>query len=250
MNSLQHDVRGNILLDIDDAMIPNTNMNGVTPPIVQLKKLLHRLEKSNYRIVLVTGQPISVVEQVRQVIEMHAWACTEHGALFYPNGNRHDMVNEETLQHYNPLRNRAIGMVTERGGSLDPSEVIVVGQMPHGTLRSTYEILADDNVDHNCTPHDRRITILPKGTTKGNILKQLSEPVLVAAGDSGSDLPILKASEFPIVTVQAGKAANANLAEIVSEKQKGYVANENQPDGKGLYIGLMHAIAEGILNLR
>ena len=91
-------------------------------------------------------------------------------------------------------------------------------------------------------------TVMPRVAGKQLVVDWLLSngyQIMVAAGDSASDAPMLEAALFPIVTVTSeGGTPNATLAEIVHWKKCGYIADGDNPHAHGLICGL-HAARQG-----
>lgn len=101
--------------------------------------------------------------------------------------------------------------------------------------------------------HDGGITIMPadggKKLITGYVREELGHTILIGAGDTSSDLPLLEASEFPIATRNtAGAGIHPALLEHVQRRGVGYVAKENEPHAYGLLAGLQAARAAGVVS--
>lgn len=110
---------------------------------------------------------------------------------------------------------------------------------------------SNPNLRWSANGHDGGITVIPANAGKALLMRYLREQgasIGVAAGDTGSDAPMLEEAVFPIATrTQLGAAINPKLLEIIERKGVGYVAKEDEPDGKGLLAGLHAARSQGIL---
>lgn len=100
--------------------------------------------------------------------------------------------------------------------------------------------------------HDGGITVMPADGGKVLITRyireQVGHTVLIGAGDTGSDLPLLEASAFPIITrTTVGATIHPALLEHVQRRGVGYVAKEDEPHAHGLLAGLQAARAAGVV---
>jgi len=98
---------------------------------------------------------------------------------------------------------------------------------------------------------DGGLTIMPRDATKQLVVDHVHElgmEVVLAAGDGGTDAPLLEACWWPVVTrTSRGAPAHPQLVEIVRRKGRGYIAREDEPHGHGLLAGLLSAREAGAL---
>lgn len=96
---------------------------------------------------------------------------------------------------------------------------------------------------------DGGITVLPASGGKHLIVEYLigdGNNIGVAAGDTGSDAPLIRAAKFPIVTrTDEHTPVKAELAAIVRERGVGFIAE--RPHAWGLLDGLLAARDQGFL---
>lgn len=97
---------------------------------------------------------------------------------------------------------------------------------------------------------DGGITILPRSGGKHLIVEYLvgeQYEIGVAAGDTGSDEPLIRAAAFPIVTrTDANTPVKECLAQIVRDRGVGFIAE--RPNAWGLMDGLLAAKMAGFLS--
>lgn len=119
---------------------------------------------------------------------------------------------------------------------------------------------ARDEVEHMVGQHggllrflanpDGGITVLPRSGGKHLIVEYLigqDYQIGVAAGDTGSDEPLIRAARFPIVTrTDEHTPVKPELAQIVRDRGVGFVAE--RPHAWGLIDGLNAARDAGVLS--
>ncbi len=99
---------------------------------------------------------------------------------------------------------------------------------------------------------DGGVCVMPAAASKALLVDYLcgglGRKILVGAGDTASDAPMLEAAEFPIVTrTWAGAPLDPVLVEIVRRKGQGYLARKDEAHGFGLMRGLAAAQNRGII---
>lgn len=99
---------------------------------------------------------------------------------------------------------------------------------------------------------DGGITVIPASGGKHLFVQHLTgmgKHLVIGAGDTGSDEPLIRSAQFPIVTRSDERTpVNPKLAAIVQERGVGYVAKDHEPNVYGLMAGLEAARSAGVIS--
>jgi hydroxymethylpyrimidine pyrophosphatase-like HAD family hydrolase len=243
--------KGYVMLDIDSALVPNTNVNGVTKPPKNLLDLINEMSRKGYFPIINTGQSIGVANQYREFLNVpECWVVVEHGNILYKNSIGTPMLKKNELKRYISLKSQLKSHLLNNCATIADAEIMLIGEiLDNEVLKRTYRgIPEDDAIDKFMVEIDSRINVVPRGIDKSSIFPMLNGPIVIAAGDSGSDIPMLEKAEWPIVTHENG-IPDKKLVKIVREKGAGYIAKPHELTGKGVYRGILEAIIQGVVKI-
>jgi hypothetical protein len=243
--------KGFLSLDIDGAMVPNTFVNGIKKPISKLIDLIQLISKAGYIIVLNTGQNYKIANQFREFLKIDdCCLMVEMGNIFHKNYLGHTVLYGEDLKKF-IKRKEELSIQMEKYGRIIPDTQIMLTS-EHNQLEELQQvsrkISSCEIAEVYPVEIDKRLNVLPQRTHKGLITEIIPGPLLIAAGDSSSDAPMLEKAAFPIITHETGQADNT-LTQIVKRKSKGYIATSEQIAGEGMFAGLVRAIQEKIITI-
>lgn len=248
------------VFDIDGTIRPLSAGKTPVPPPRPLKNMLHQLEGRGIKIAAATGASLHSARATERQMQyrFHLLApsyCTRVLRRGNPNGpseirlvpkHERDAVLRVT-PFLEDIRNRHKGLLDDRGACY--TKFLPCLHSFESAWREVQRITSQaSGIRFMANSCDFGVTVVPASASKQLFVDYLlghRYRILIAAGDTESDAPLLKAAAYPIVTItHEGAAANACLAGI-AKKKNGYIAS--RPHGLGLIDGLLAARDAGVV---
>lgn len=251
------------LLDYDGTCAPGGGSNpSPNRPPAELRSFLQAMN-NHCKVSFITGQPISVAEQMAEAIGIQADISPDHGSfIITPDRKRICTIPHNDLRSFWELMPRIERMITKLGGVKDKRETKACINCFFPNQEAYAFALEIWNQEKNglgakikttWNKADFSANFLPKCVGKINAVnyyKERGKKMLVGAGDSSSDVDVLRHVLFPIACHDKtlGKP-NPLLVSTVEEsiKKTGYGHIATQPDGYGLLEGLLKAKEMGVI---
>jgi phosphoserine phosphatase len=226
----------------------------------ELHMELLRLVLRGYRIILLSGQPMCVLEKAR---EQFPWIirqaiiilASDYGSSILYRGKKHKFLPEQEKVAYIEVAARLRDLLISWGAVVDPRATILalnafwheehafrVAMQSEQARKQLLEILGQnaDHVRYQFNTVDFSFNMLPKSAGKHNLvayLQRMDYRIVLAAGDTSSDQPMLEAAEWAIVCHDEGHGPSGVLLKAIEGRQA-FVAPEDAPHGHGLAAGL------------
>lgn len=249
-----------IALDLDGTVRRCCGCDMPPSPPYELTRVLSRIARGHY-IALITGQPEVNVRLTQQQLGCDCQLLApDYGAtVITGDGVRETLASPQALielqivlpgmneiaRHFDgePDARTAVGMKTwffPTPKQFEKAERALKKQLVDSTGNERLVLKANRS--------DRSINLVDGSVTKGRVIEWLEahgHPLLLAAGDSGADRPMLERAVFPVLTYcRTANGPDQTLAEMV-RAQGGYVAV--RADGEGLLDGFEAAKKAGVL---
>lgn len=243
--------KGFFSLDIDGAIVPNTFVNGIKRPMNVLIHFVQSARRAGYHIVFNTGQTYEVANQFREFFGIEdAWVMVEMGNILHKNCVGETVLQGKELTTFMAKREKLAIKMKKNGGIIQDTKLMLIGEYHSiDKLHSAAdEIPSCPIVKIYPVEIDVRLNAIPQKTNKGSITNYIDAPMVIAAGDSSSDIAMLEKAIFPIATHETGEV-NPKLVELINKKGQGYIAKPDELAGLGLYQGLLAAKRAGIISL-
>lgn len=224
-------------------------------------------------VVLVTGQPASVAIRMREMLGglNGAPVLPEYGTVMVDaRGTKRQLLTPQQAGAFQSLRRRFERELLALGGELDHRQVDLglnafwANQAAFEAAQTAWQrLVGNDEQLHEAfvnggTPAcrfqwnrcDWSMNVLPvlAGKHVAVTWAQSQGRIVVAGGDTSSDVPLLEAAEHPIALHDEGDEVHPDLAAIATRKG-GYIAREHEPHGHGALAGLRQAHAAGYIRL-
>lgn len=249
-----------ILLDWDGCIAPGGGAS-IYPydPLNDLVTIINNLSR-NYEVVIVTGQPLPTAQRMAKFFDDRVSIAPEHSSIIHYKGTEYITVSKreiEKIMSQKEIFKRTIklfggvfdnrGIVTSINAFWEDRETFQKGirfltckfrDLLPGAI---FKVHPDDfSYQEECS-----YNILPPNSGKKNAIKFFSErgDILISAGDTVSDMCLLKGSVYPIVCKGVEKV-NKKLE--TAFENRGYIAEDE--NGKGLINGLYAARDNGIIS--
>lgn len=252
------------LFDLDGTVRPPP-LKGEEPkpPPRELGTILRSMRKNGRLLSAASGMGMDGARVVEQQMRFRfdAVAVSYTCRLVWRGGRTPSELFLAPKDEHSALKFHAVAVLDQIAGRHDAHVDDKVGcYTMFLTPGSEAFFAARDEVEHMVAQHggllrflanpDGGITVLPRSGGKHLIVEYLLRQeyeIGVAAGDTGSDEPLIRSAAFPIVTrTDANTPVNERLVQIVQERGVGFIAE--RPNADGLMDGLHAAKMAGFLN--
>lgn len=215
------------------------------------------------RRAIITGQPIGVARQVPDILRTDIdFICPDYGAVVYDsNGKRLAVLIPEdeqiALSAAKPILRRILeGIDGQEDDAREAefnftffwgnSEKYKRAKEHLSSINDLTDIIQPGGrklIRMQWNDEDHSINFLPATSSKrlaASWMRAQGMTIEIAAGDSGSDIPMLQIARFPIGT-HDDNGVKATVAQVVTSRG-GYVARSNERHGFGLVSGFQQMI--------
>jgi hypothetical protein len=252
---------GTLVFDIDGTLTKAGGFAAVPcEPPTEVKTAI-QAQQRKHQIVLLTGQPLRVATGMARMLDLpHCLVAPDYGAFVCSPRNlaeKEFLINRKALEALMLVKNFLVPSFQKLGGRIDSRDGIGIisfiwecrdgwADAQRLVVSSAYDkFVANNGLRFQWNRIDLSMNVMPAELSKGLIASRYSD-ILVAAGDTSSDLPVIQKALFPIVTHDEGMSIHPDLAAVAVDR--GYIASPEEHHGWGLISGLQAAQAAGILN--
>ena len=201
-----------VAIDLDGTLFDD----GFTP--VETIAKLRSVSAKGIIVMLCSGRALPYLTGVSKILGLNGPLIAEDGMIVFDQmtGKKYIMGDVKQLEAMRKIASQQIteGIETKRPQhikelifTLEPNPNISL----HLLYEKTLEIKKQHNLALNISRSNQMVNILPEGANKGVALKKAADIIGVACneiaafGDSLNDLPMLRASGFPIAVANAEK---------------------------------------------
>jgi phosphoglycolate phosphatase (TIGR01487 family) len=201
-----------VAIDLDGTLFDDG------PPPLNVIAKLRSVQEKEIVVMLCSGRALPYLTGVAKILGLKGPLVAEDGMIVFDqtNGKKHVMGNVKQLD---AIRKLAAQYITEGVETKKPQHIkeriFTLEPNPDVPLQLLYEkvlaIKEKHNLALNISRSNQMVNILPDGANKGTALKKAAEIIgipcskIAAFGDSLNDLPMLKASGFPVAVGNAEK---------------------------------------------
>jgi hypothetical protein len=229
---------------------------------------LFRLLRERYLLMPITGQVQEVVERLGRLCEIGPFylSAVEFGAQIINKQRGTWMLPNDATGALMGAKAALIPFMRENNAEPDPRDLSGFfsfwfhrgGDKKADRMVPKIEKFLDENVpvwrQHLEIKRWPRGEVLfkPKCLSKGIVTDWLTMQgynLVIGAGDTPSDIPLLKAAQFGIVTHALDEKPHPDVIKVAETCSRGYyVAKPDEPHGYGLAAGLLAAREAGVLS--
>jgi len=226
VNLLRRNLKA-VAIDLDGTLYDDSS-----PPVNVISKL-RSVQQKGIVVLLCSGRALPYLTGVAKILGLSGPLVAEDGMIVYDQrtGERHVMGDPKQLE---VIRKLAAQHITEGIETKKPQHIkeliFTLEPNPNVPLQLLYEkalkIKKQYNLPLNISRSNQMVNILPDGANKGAALRKAAEIIgiscneIAAFGDSLNDLPMLKASGFPIAVSNAEKEVK-EIAKYVCKNSVG-----------------------------
>ncbi len=224
-----------VAIDLDGTLFDDN-----FPPPINVIAKLRSVQAKGITVMLCSGRALPYLTGVAKILGLNGPLIAEDGMIVFDQttGKKYVMGDVKQLE---AIRKIASQQITEGVETKKPQHIkeLIFTLEPNPNIplqllyEKTLEIKTHHNLALNISRSNQMVNILPDGTNKGAALKKATEIIgiscdqIAAFGDSLNDLPMLRASGFPV--------AVGNAEKEVKEISK-YICNNDI--GEGVLEGL------------
>jgi phosphoglycolate phosphatase (TIGR01487 family) len=216
-----------VAIDLDGTLFDDN------PPHVSVIAKLRSVQEEGIVVMLCSGRALPYLTGVAKILGLKGPLVAEDGMIVFDQttGKKHVMGDVKQLK---AIRRLAAQYITEGVETKKPQHIkeLIFTLEPNPDVplqllyEKTLEIKKEHNLALNISRSNQMVNILPDGVNKGAALKKAAEIIgipcskIAAFGDSLNDLPMLKASGFPIAVGNAEREVK-EIAEYVCKNSVG-----------------------------
>lgn len=249
------------LTDLDGAVRPPHAGKTASKPPHQLHGIFHAMKKAGYAIAGATGASYKSARATEHHLSIRFdFLSPSYCTRLLRRGNPHGqsefhLVPQNERWAVESLHTPLDDICHRHRGTADDRGACYTKFLPcERTFSAAAEevsrvVTGVDGVRHLANRYDFGITVVAASAGKHLAVQWLLDrdyEIVVAAGDTKSDIPLLEAAAFPIVTLTNEDAQPCPELVAIAERKGGYVAT--RPHGHGLAAGLLHARESGMIS--
>lgn len=242
---------------------PQVGRTSTTPPR-GLARHLHGLRKAGIVVAGITGHGLTALQLVERSMNFRfddvagsgGGRLVRRGGFFQPDRVLVPLDQARAVGEASPHLDQILKAFS---GQLDDRELVYRMSFDEGKIcaaaaAEVKRLIAGNPYLRCVISNDGKVLrVLPLDASKQLLVdyltRDLGRKILVAAGDSSSDVPQNAAAEWPIVCrAYEGAPVNEELADMVRTRGVGYIAEGNQPHAYGLMAGLDAGREAGVFN--